>query len=207
MSTRATVLLLSKLFALSAAGIFSLNTAGAQNASGSAPAGGIASPIGKIITASGVATVEHSAVVVLQANVSSGTVNAKAGDFVYKGDVVQTGANGKIDITFTDGTAFNVSSNAKMELNEFVYDPKGNSNSALFNLTKGGFTFVAGNVAKTGNMKFDTPVATMGIRGTTPRVVIANDGTVTFSTLVEGDRDAAMRAGNRTPAPTRPGAR
>jgi hypothetical protein len=34
-------------------------------------------------------------------------------------------------------------------------------------------------------MKIDTPAATMGIRGTTPHVVIAEDGTVKFSTLVE----------------------
>jgi len=40
-------------------------------------------------------------------------------------------------------------------------------------------------------MKFDTPVATMGIRGTTPNVDIADDGSVKFSTLVEGKRDVA----------------
>ena len=44
-----------------------------------------------------------------------------------------------------------------MALNEFVYDPDGKSNSTLFNLTKGTFTFVAGKIAKTGDMKIDTP--------------------------------------------------
>ena len=34
-------------------------------------------------------------------------------------------------------------------------------------------------------MKVDTPVATMGIRGTTPHVEISDDGTVKFSTLIE----------------------
>jgi hypothetical protein len=34
-------------------------------------------------------------------------------------------------------------------------------------------------------MKIDTPVATMGIRGTTPHVEISEDGTVKFSTLIE----------------------
>jgi hypothetical protein len=34
----------------------------------------------------------------------------------------------------------------------------------------------------------DTPVATMGIRGTTPHVVVSEDGTVKFSTLVEEKR-------------------
>ena len=99
--------------------------------------------------------------------------------------MVQTGADGRISIIFTDGTAFNVSSNARIVLNEFVYDPNGKSNSGLFSLTKGTLTFVAGKVAKTGDMKIDTPVATMGIRGTTPRIEISENGTVKFSTLIE----------------------
>jgi hypothetical protein len=72
-----------------------------------------------------------------------------------------------------------------MEINEFVYDPKGHSNSTLLSLTKGTFAFIAGNVAHTGDMKIDTPIGTMGIRGTAPRVEILNDGSVKFSTLIE----------------------
>jgi hypothetical protein len=34
-------------------------------------------------------------------------------------------------------------------------------------------------------MKIDTPIATVGIRGTTPHIEIADDGTVKFSTLIE----------------------
>ena len=94
----------------------------------------------------------------------------KAGDPVFLGDMLQTGADGKIDITFEDTTAFNLSSNARMVLNEFVYDPNGKSNSTFFSLTKGTFTFVAGKVAKTGDMKIDTPVATVGFPGTMPHV-------------------------------------
>jgi len=77
-----------------------------------------------------------------------------------------------------------------------VYDPNSTSNSSLINLTKGTFTFVAGKVAKTGDMKVDTPVATMGVRGTTPRVEISDDGTVRFSTLIEeGKSRAASKPG------------
>jgi hypothetical protein len=146
---------------------------------------GTAKPIGKIVTVVGSVTIEHVNAVVVQANVASQGEQTKVGDPVYLGDVVQTGADGKISITFTDDTAFNLSSNARMALNDFVYDPNGKSNSTLFSLTKGTFTFVAGKVAKTGDMKIDTPVATMGIRGTTPHVEISDDGTVKFSTLIE----------------------
>jgi hypothetical protein len=140
-------------------------------------------PIGKVVTATGSVTIEHASAVVVQ--VSSQASETKVGDVVYLGDVVLTGADGRVGINFTDGTSFNLSSNARMILNEFVYDPNGRSNSSLLSLTKGTFTFIAGNIAKTGDMKIDTPVATMGIRGTTPRIEISDDGTVKFATLIE----------------------
>ena len=164
--------------------------AGAQSNPPPSSAGDLqTSAIGKVVTASGSVTIEHASAVVVQANIPAGGVGqTKAGDVVYKGDVVQTGADGKVGITFSDGTAFNLSSNARMALNEFVYDPNGTSNSTLFSLSKGTFTFIAGKVAKTGDMKIDTPVATMGIRGTTPHVEISDDGTVKFSTLIEENK-------------------
>jgi tetratricopeptide (TPR) repeat protein len=82
-----------------------------------------------------------------------------------------------------------------MALDEYVYDPKGKSNSTMFNLTKGTFTFIAGNIAKTGNMKIDTPVATMGIRGTTPHVEISDDGTAKFDTLIEEGKSKLANKG------------
>ena len=166
-----------------AASSFMPAPAKAQNSS-AVPAG-TAQPIGKVVTVVGSVTIEHVNAVVLQANVASQAEQTKVGESVYLGDVVQTGADGKISITFTDDTAFNLSSNARMTLNDFVYDPNGKSNSTFFSLTKGTFTFVAGKVAKTGDMKIDTPVATMGIRGTTPHVEISDDGSVKFSTLIE----------------------
>jgi hypothetical protein len=142
-------------------------------------------PIGKVVNATGSVTIEHAGAMVVQANVSGQAGQTKVGDLIYLGDVVQTGADGRLGINFADGTAFNLSGNARMVLNEFVYEPNGKSNSTLFNLAKGTFTFVAGDIAKTGDMKIETPVATMGIRGTTPRVEISDDGTVKFSTLIE----------------------
>jgi hypothetical protein len=169
------------------------------------PPNGVAAPIGKVVSVSGSVTIEHTAAVVLQANLPSPQLEAKVGDFVYQGDVVQTGSNAKAAITFTDGTAFNLSSNARMELNEFVYAPNSGSNSSLFTLGKGTFTFLTGNVAKTGDMRIDTAVATVGIRGTTPHVEVLEDGRVKFSTLIE-DKDAAASVGAAQPpgaAPTR----
>jgi len=93
-------------------------------------------------------------------------VELNAGDNVMKGDVVQAGAGSQVTMTFVDGTVFGLSSNARMVLNEMIYDPNGSSNSSLLSLVQGTISFVAGETARHGDMRVDTPVATMGIRGT-----------------------------------------
>jgi hypothetical protein len=145
-----------------------------------------ANPIGKVLTVTGTARIEHPAAIIVAANLpTDGNGQVKIGDFIYRGDMVQTGSDGKLGIGFSDGSSFSVSENARMEVNEFIFDPNGHSNSSLTTLLKGTFTFIAGDVAHTGNMKVNTPVGTMGIRGTAPRVEILNDGSVKFSTLIE----------------------
>jgi FecR protein len=95
------------------------------------------------------------------------SVALNAGDAVYKNDVIQTGVDSKAGIGFPDGTALQLLANTRMALDEYSYDPNGHSNSALFSYISGTFGFFAGKVAHTGDMKIDTPVATLGIRGTT----------------------------------------
>ncbi len=121
-----------------------------------APGAGAGQVIGHVTKLVGSATAIRNGVSVILNN----------GDNVEKGDVVSTGADSTLGITFIDGTVFGLSSNARMVLNEMVYDPNGSSNSSLLSLVAGTITFVAGETAKHGDMKIDTPVATMGIRGT-----------------------------------------
>jgi hypothetical protein len=142
-------------------------------------------PIGKVLVAAGTVRIEHPAAILVQANLPTNVGQAKVGDFVYLGDVIQTGPDGKLGVAFADGSSFSISPNARMVINEFVYDPHGRSNSSLTSLTKGTFTLIAGKIADTGKMQVATPVGTMGIRGTAPRIEILNDGSVKFSTLIE----------------------
>ncbi len=165
---------------------------GFSAASAESGVAGEVKPIGKVVTVVGEVAIVHAGAAVVQAALTDDKVPVKVGDPVYRSDVVKTGADGKIGINFADGSSFNLSSNASMELNEFVYDPAATSNASLFSLTKGTVTFVAGAVAKNGSMKVDTPVATMGIRGTTPHIEVADDGSVRFSTLIEQGKDRVM---------------
>ena len=139
--------------------------------------------IGKIRTASGSVTVMRA---------DGEIVRVSVGDLVYRGDTIETEADGAVGITFADGTAFNLSAAARLVLNEFVCDPAGTPNSALFSLVQGAFAFVAGKVAKTGGLRIDTPFAR--IRGTAQDrgVGILTLAALTFAAIEESQ--AASRS-------------
>jgi VCBS repeat-containing protein len=128
-----------------------------------------AQAVGRVAAASGNATIVRNGV----------AIAAHTGDAVMKGDVLQTGT-GAIGVTFNDGSTVNLTANARLVVNEFIYDPNGKANSEILDLVQGSLTFISGHVAHTGDMKIGTPVATMGIRGTVGGVSEATDGSVHF---------------------------
>ncbi len=113
--------------------------------------------VGNVATLKGTATVTRN-----------GTVTPlKLQDEIFKGDELQTGKNSTLIVTFTDDTTLNLSASSRIVVDNFVYQDGGKDNAALINVTRGTMAFVAAAVAKTGDMKIETPTATLGIRGTT----------------------------------------
>jgi VCBS repeat-containing protein len=116
------------------------------------------------------------------------TIDLNNGDNVYQNDVVQTGSGSTLGLVMIDGTTFNLTANARLMMNDLTYDATSTSNTSLFTLVQGAASFVAGQVAKTGDMKVGTPVATMGIRGTAVILDIsAVDGKVSISVIDQRD--------------------
>jgi FecR protein len=134
----------------------------ASPASAQAPPG---EPIGNVATLTGTATVIRN----------KNSLPLKLKDDVYLNDVLVTSANSTLGITFNDATTFNLTANARITVDNYIYEDGGKQNSALFDITKGTVAFVAAAVAKSGDMKISTPSATLGIRGTTGLVEV--DGT------------------------------
>jgi hypothetical protein len=114
-------------------------------------------PVGAVATVQGGASVTRS----------SATNALKVKDAIFKGDVLQTAPNGTLGITFDDATTFSLRPNSRIAVDEFVYQERGTTNIAAFDVVRGTIAFVASAVAKTGDMKIVTPTATIGIRGTT----------------------------------------
>jgi FecR protein len=119
-------------------------------------------PVGNVATLTGSATVTRN-------NAAS---QLKLQDDVFLNDVLQTSANSTLGVTFNDATTFNLTANARITVDSFVYEDGGKQNAALFDVARGTVAFVAAAVAKTGDMKISTPTATLGIRGTTGLVEV-----------------------------------
>src|SRR5438270_1474679 len=73
-----------------------------------------ASPVGAVREVHGHATVKHT-------DGTSETVIV--GTAIHEGDVVETDAAGAVNITFRDNSSFAVSHNAKLAIDEYVFDP------------------------------------------------------------------------------------
>src|SRR5262249_10409461 len=85
-------------------------------------------------------------------------------------------SSSSLGITFDDATTFNLSANAKMTIDNYVYEDGGKDNAGIFDIGKGTVAFVAAAVARTGDMKITTPTSTLGIRGTTGLVEVPGGG-------------------------------
>ncbi|MEQ8604225.1 MAG: LamG-like jellyroll fold domain-containing protein [Marivibrio sp.] len=127
-----------------------------------ADAAGADAALGPVI---GTVTETTGTVVVVRAD--GRTVAAEAGLPVYQDDQVETAPGGAVGMRFEDGSTFSLGADARVVLDALIYDPGADSSMTL-NLVKGSFSFVSGQIAKSGdeNMQINTPVATIGVRGT-----------------------------------------
>jgi len=134
----------------------------AQAPAATAPAAAADEPIGNVVTLTGVATVIRD----------KDSIALKLRDDIFLNDTVQTSASSSLGITFNDSTTFNLRANAKITIDNYIYEDGGKDNAAIFDIAKGTVAFVASAVAKTGNMSITTPTASLGIRGTTGLVEV-----------------------------------
>ena len=126
-------------------------------------------PAGNVVTLKGNATVTRNGM----------TGPLKLQDEIFKGDILQTAKSSTLGVTFSDDTTLNLSASSRVVVDNFVYQEGAKDNAALINVTRGTMAFVAAAVAKTGDMRIETPTATLGIRGTTGVVEVPEGAAAT----------------------------
>lgn len=131
-------------------------------------------------------------------SVQSGNQNAKQAvvkDDVLLGDAITSALDSSLQVLLKDETIFTVGPDCELIIDKFVYDPSKITNNMGATVSKGMFRFMSGNISKSGtdNVSINTPVASIGIRGTIAEgivgqeaVDIANDlGIITPSMAVD----------------------
>jgi hypothetical protein len=102
---------------------------------------------------------------------------AKVGDMLFVKDIIETGLDGGIGITFTDNTVFSAGPSSQIALDEFQFDSNDFRGAMLADMRRGTLAIVSGDIARSspGAMKVKTPTAILGVRGTTFAVQVYGD--------------------------------
>ena len=87
---------------------------------------------------------------------------------VREGDVVVTGADGAVGITFGDNTLLSVGPDSSLSIDRFAFDATTHKGAFETSLNRGTLAAVSGKIAKQSPdaMKVRTPTAVLGVRGT-----------------------------------------
>ncbi len=108
--------------------------------------------------------------VVGQVNVIRGKVATPAvpGLKLETSDVLATGANGRVGVTFIDNSRFAVGPNTRLALTEFEFDDTTHKGKSLTTLDRGTLGVVSGQIAKENKdaMRVRTPTSLLAARGT-----------------------------------------
>jgi len=123
------------------------------------------------------------------------TQSIKAGKdtVIEANDTVSVGSNTKLTITFADNSTAKITENSKLVIDDFVYDPKGSSKSAM-RVTLGTVRMASGGIAKQNSesVNIRTPTAAIAVRGTDFAMTVSELGesTVVLLPTCKDDRQA-----------------
>jgi hypothetical protein len=93
---------------------------------------------------------------------------AKPGLVLDVKDVLTTGADGRIGMTFVDNSRFAVGPNSRVALSEFEFNDTTHKGKFLTQVDRGSLAVVSGQIAKENRdaMKVRTPTSLLAARGT-----------------------------------------
>lgn len=99
---------------------------------------------------------------------SSARPLANGAEVIFE-DRLKTGPGARLQSTLVDGTQLTLGENASLVVDEFAYDPSKEGGKLSLDVVQGAFLFVGGKIeGRTGgNVAINTPVGTLGVRGTT----------------------------------------
>jgi hypothetical protein len=104
-------------------------------------------------------------------------IKAVPGTPVQLGDVLKTGKQGSMGVTFKDNTMMSLGPNTELTIDEYVYAPSRGDLKLGASITKGTLNYVSGIIAKLKPeaVTLRTPTGNIGVRGTHFLLTVAED--------------------------------
>jgi hypothetical protein len=98
------------------------------------------------------------------------------GTKVFRGDLLKTGSDGSMAIVFRDDTLLSLGPNSEVAITEFLFSPAEGKLSFVTKIVRGTAACMTGIIGKLSphSVRFETPVANIGIRGTRFAVMVEN---------------------------------
>lgn len=92
----------------------------------------------------------------------------KIHDRIYSGDLLKTGPNGTMGVVFKDNTTLSLGPRSEIVIDDFQFAPAQGKLSIVTRMLKGTAAYLSGVIVKLSPKaaRFETPAATIGIRGT-----------------------------------------
>ncbi|MCK1423183.1 FecR domain-containing protein [Bradyrhizobium sp. 180] len=123
------------------------------------------------------------------ARVAASTTPINVGDSMLRDETVRTGAGSAARFVMADSTNLSLGPSATLKLDRTVFNDEHSYRDVAIRMTTGAFRFVTGHSDKTA-YKITTPLATIGVRGTTldilsqrgRSVVVLQDGAASVCT-------------------------
>ena len=115
-------------------------------------------PVGLVKTASGEASVQRE----------GRHLAALPGLALMQGDLLTTGAGAALGVILRDDTVLSLGPSTQTRIEQFAFDPAQGHLGMVLRVTRGLLEYLSGKISKLspGAVRIETPVATLGIRGT-----------------------------------------
>jgi hypothetical protein len=121
---------------------------------------------------------------------------------VKANELITTGASDRAHLVFLDGSALSVGPEARLVIDNFVYDANHKLGELSLSATRGVFRFVGGSISKTKAVTITTPSSAVTIRGGI--MMLAVEPAETKATFLYGQAMTVTGHG-KTQVVTRPG--
>jgi hypothetical protein len=121
-------------------------------------------------------------------------------DNVHQNEVIRTGSESAARLIFADRTDFMIGARSEVVLDRFIYDASSQSGRLVLRAMSGLMKFRTGRMASD-SYRIDTPVATVGVRGTEFLISVEAGGT-TFIHVLGGVVLVADTIGRAIDVPT-----